>query len=247
MAFLRRGIIPFSILAGCVLLTRPADILAEDRPAGIPAEYSRLYQQTFSSDTALRDFAFPDPTAWRIVPQESFSFLEQFRPAKYQPPVRSPVNYGLIAKQTFGNFVMDVECQQTSREYGHRDMVFVLGYQSPSRYYYAHIASKADDHANQIFLVNDAPRKKISTMSNSGNNWGKDRWKTVRIRRDLQSGEIAVYFHDLSKPVMTATDRTFAAGRVGFGTFDDTCRIRSVQIWGESAKPTDPPVFHQSK
>ena len=34
------------------------------------------------------------------------------------------------------------------KEYGHRDMVFVFGYQSPAKFYYVHIATKADPNAN---------------------------------------------------------------------------------------------------
>ncbi len=38
----------------------------------------------------------------------------------------------------------------------------------------------------------------------------------------MSDGTIEVYFDDMKTPVMTATDKTFAWGRVGLGTFDDT-------------------------
>ena len=34
-------------------------------------------------------------------------------------------------------------------------------------------------------------------------------------------GTIEIYFDDMKKPVMTASDKTFGAGRVGIGSFDD--------------------------
>jgi len=54
------------------------------------------------------------------------------------------------------------------------------------------------------------------------------------VRRDTASGSIEVFFDDLSKPVLRATDRTFLSGQVGFGTFDDTGRIDDVMLWGRS-------------
>jgi len=176
-------------------------------------------------------------------------FLEQFKNADYKPPHRSPTNFCLVAGTKVGDFVMDVEGQQTSKEYGHRDMVFVFGYQGPARYYYAHIATKGDDNANQVFVVNDAPRTKITKSGNAGNDWGgPDVWKTVRIERKVADGTIKVYFDDLSKPVMQAEDKTFGAGWVGFGTFDDTCRVRSVKVHAPTAEKTlDGPPFAKGK
>lgn len=207
-----------------------------------------LYESDLTRPKAIDEFAFPDPTAWRIADVEGAKVLEQFRPAKYRPPFRSPTNFCLVEGKKFGDFVMDVECEQTSKEYGHRDMVFVFGFESPSKFYYAHIATKGDDHANQIFVVNDAARKKITSTGNAGNDWGKPgTWKKVRIERKLADGSIKVYFDDLTKPIMEATDKSFGAGHVGFGTFDDTCRVRKVAVRGPSAEDAPAPKFPEPK
>ena len=228
-------------------LSLPLLARAADKPAGIPANYKLLYEQTFAGPDAMKAFAFPDPKAWRLAEVDGTTVLEQFRPAKYKPPHRSPGNFGLIAGKKFGEFVMDIECQQTGKEYGHRDMVFVFGYQNPSQYYYSHIATKADDHANNIFIVDNAPRTKISTTTNPGNDWGKDAWKTVRVVRKPDSGTIRIYFDDMKTPIMEATNDKFGTGWVGFGTFDDTARVRSVKIWGKTAEDTDAPKFAGQK
>lgn len=232
-----------------VVLFPLAVIAAEKPPVGVPEGYQLLYQSDFTMPDARKAFAFPDPAAWRITDDGGTLVLEQHKAAKYAPPYRSPFNFCLIRGQKFGDFVMDVECQQTSKEYGHRDMVFVYGYQSPSRYYYTHIATKTDDYANQCFIVHDAPRTKISTATNPGNDWGPHgTWKTVRIVRNATDGRTRVYFGDLTKPIMEAKDKTFAAGWVGFGSFDDTCKVRSVRVWGQSADPTPAgPMFAPAK
>jgi hypothetical protein len=230
------------VLACGILLTAAT---AADKPAGVPDGYKLVYAQDFAKGEAIKDFAFPDPAAWRMAQMDGKRFLEQHKNADYKPPHRSPTNFGLIAGTKVGDFVLDVEAQQTSKEYGHRDMVFVFGYQGPAKYYYAHIATKGDDNANQIFIVNDAPRTKITKTGNAGNDWGgPDVWKTVRVERKLADGTIKVYFDDLAKPIMQAQDKTFGAGWVGFGTFDDTCRVRSVKVYAPTAEKTrDGPPF----
>jgi hypothetical protein len=55
----------------------------------------------------------------------------------------------------------------------------------------------------------------------------------VRVVRDSTSGSIQVYFDNMDKPIMTAQDRTFLSGGIGFGSFDDTGAIDSVIVWGK--------------
>ncbi len=207
---------------------------AEEKPADIPADYRLQYSQDFAAPQAVSDFVFSDPAAWRISPSGDKPALELVKQSNYKPPFRSPVNIALVGDKQFGDFVLDVECMQTGKEYGHRDMVLFFGYQDPANYYYVHIATKADDHANQIFIVDDAPRRKISQESNSGNNWGLNVWRHVRLERRLASGQIKVNFEDMTRPIMVAEDKTFGAGWLGFGSFDDTGKVTAVRVWGPS-------------
>jgi hypothetical protein len=106
------------------------------------------------------------------------------------------------------------------KDYGHRSMCMFFGYQDPANFYYVHFGKQMDDHANQIFIVDDAPRTKISTKTTDGTPWD-DAWHHVKIVRTVEDGAIAIYFDDMETPVMTATDKTFASGQIGLGTFDD--------------------------
>jgi hypothetical protein len=56
----------------------------------------------------------------------------------------------------------------------------------------------------------------------------------------VSDGTIKVYFDDLSKPIMVAEDKTFGAGCIGFGAFDDTGKVDNIRIWGPAVetKPT---------
>jgi hypothetical protein len=120
---------------------------------------------------------------------------------------------------------------QTGHEYGHRDMCLFLNFQSPDEYYYSHIATQTDDRAHNIFIVDSMPRTKISHKTTQGVDWGKNEWKKVRIHRDSKTGTIDVYFEDMTKPIISASDTTFKEGWVGFGSFDDSGRIDNIKLW----------------
>lgn len=176
-----------------------------------------------------------DPNAWRISKVDGNTVYDQFQPSKVKTPVRSPFNRSLIKDLKVSSFVLDVKLQSTIKDYGHRDMCLFFGYQDPAHMYYVHLGKQADDHANQIFIVNNEPRKKISQTSSSGTNW-TDNWHHARVIRDTKTGTIEVYFDDMEKPVMTAKDETFKQGQVGVGSFDDTGRIDNVYLFGDIAK-----------
>ena len=159
------------------------------------------------------------------------SFTVSSRPVNYKPKFRSPFNYTLLKEHGVGDFVMEVRVQSTRAEYGHRDACFFFGWQDPDHFYYVHIATKADDNANQVFIVNGAARTKISTTSTEGTKWSEG-WHNVRIVRRVEPGTIEVYFDNMDKPIMTATDKTFTHGQVGFGTFDDTANFDDFKLYG---------------
>jgi hypothetical protein len=129
-------------------------------------------------------------------------------------------------------FVLEAKVKQTGREYGHRDLCLFFGYNDPSHFYYVHMATKSDPHANSIFLVNGAPRVSIAKERTDGTAWD-DQYHTVRVVRNPQSGLIQVFRDDMTKPIMSAEDKTFVSGGVGVGSFDDTGHFDDIRIWGK--------------
>ncbi len=208
---------------------------AGESPA-LPQGYKLLFEQNFEGGAKRSDFAMTDPSAWKITKEENNGALELVTQSKYSPPVRSPVNIALIADKVFGSFVLEADMLQTGREYGHRDMCIFFGVTAPDTFYYAHIATKTDDHAHNIFIVSKQPRTKISTETTPGVNWGLNIWHKVRLERTVEDGSIKVYFDDMSKPIMVAKDKTFGSGYIGFGSFDDTGKVDNIRIWGPSAE-----------
>ena len=167
--------------------------------------------------------------------------------ARYRPQVRSPFNIALVAGQAFGDVTIDVEMQQSGREYGHRDLCVFFGHRGHDRFYYVHLATKADPHAHNVFLVDGAPRRAIATRTTEGVDWGaSDSWHRIRVTR--RGATIHVYFDDMETPIMVAEDATHGVGQVGFGSFDDEGRFRNVRITGEPvplAADGRRPTFHR--
>ena len=147
-----------------------------------------------------------DPKAWKVVNTDRGSYYSQFGQSNYKGPHRSPFN-----------------------------MCLFFGYQDPAHLYYVHMAKQADDHANQIFIVNAADRVKISTKTTKGTAWD-DNWHHVKVVRTVADGKIEIYFDDMKTPIMTATDKTFTWGQVGIGSFDDTGNWKDVTLRGTKVK-----------
>jgi hypothetical protein len=209
-------------------------IAASHAAENIPSGYKLLYQQDFEKPGAIEDFVMTDPSAWKVTKDEKGGALELVSQSHYTPAFRSPFNIALIKGKEFGDFVMEADVIQTGKEYGHRDMCFFFGFDNPEHFYYAHIATAADDHAHNIFIVDNEPRTKIAKTTTKGAHWGLNLWHHVRIERELSDGMIKIYFDDMTLPIMMGESHAFEWGRIGFGSFDDTGKVDNIKIWGPS-------------
>jgi len=201
---------------------------ADDLPVLLKEDFKRGFARWDTTDAG----------AWRVSEfgKPGNRVLELYGASKYKPPHRSPVNIALLKYNTVSDFVLTAKVRTTKKSYGHRDMCLFFGYQDPAHFYYVHLGQKADDHANQIFIVNDAPRTKISEKTSAGTPWKDDTWHQVKIVREVKSGLIEVYFDDMEKPMMVAHDKTFDWGRIGLGSFDDTGMWDDVELSGIKVK-----------
>jgi hypothetical protein len=214
-------------LAVCCVLGFAAVAMAAD-----DAEMPEIFTETFEDGAG--SWTPTDKSAWKLTEIEEgnkvFDLIK--KKSDYAPPHRSPHNIALKQGPEVSSFVLDVDVRSTSRPYDHRSLCLFFNYEDPSHFYYVHLGQKADPHANQIFIVNDAPRTKISTKTTDGTPWD-DEWHHVRVKRDAESGLIQVFFDDMETPVMEATDKTFTSGTVGIGSFDDPGQFDNVKLRGK--------------
>lgn len=197
-----------------------------------------------SVDANLSALVSSDSAAWAVGQDGSGEYLELRSASNYSPPHRSLHSIALLAEHSLGSFVLEFDALSTGRNYGHRDLCLIFGFQDPANYYYIHIAPAPDANAHNIFLVNDAPRRNLLEVQPKGFEWD-DAWHHLRLVRDVQSGSIALYIDGSEEPIIQGVDTTFASGFVGLGSFDDTGRFRNIELRGEPAEGSwSPPVFN---
>jgi len=196
-----------------------------------PAElegHKLVYHDDFEAGSGKWEMT--DPKAWAVTGEPGAKALSLKESSDYSPPVRSPKSIAWLKEIQAGDFILDLRIKQTGREYGHRDACVFLGRQDASHFYYVHLATKADDHANSIFLVNGAPRVSIAKERTTGTQWSSE-YHHVRIKRSVESGKIEVFFDDMSKPAMVAEDKTFGVGQIGVGSFDDSADFDDIALY----------------
>jgi hypothetical protein len=207
------------------------------------AELPLLVEDSFEGDLSLWKLSDPEgaePT-WKIINSSDEAkpnyVLRSLGGSKFEPPYRSPWNMALLKDTVVGDFEITVRVQNTNYDAGdHRDLCIFWGYQDPAHLYYVHLGAKPDPHSCQIFIVNDADRTLITDKKSTGTPWDRD-WHDVKVVRNVESGDIAVYFDDMQEPVMTANDKTFTWGRVGIGTFDDNGNFDDFKLRGVKVEP----------
>lgn len=204
-------------------------------PSYVPNGYELAYEESFAEPSSLDELLIANDSEW-------FHALEgyvEFTGATYTPPYRSPFSLAVIRGVSASSFVMEVELLQTSTGEGHRDMIIAWNVVSPSEFYYAHVSEQHDDVAHHVHIVDSADRAPITEMFTPGFDWGTDVWRTLRVVRDAASGSMEVYDVDEDELILSATDATFTTGFFGFGSFDNTGRVRNVRIWSPDATVTE--------
>jgi hypothetical protein len=150
--------------------------------------------------------------------------------------IRRPAALAILKSHPLHDVTMRLELRSTAPvDLAVRDVQLIVGYQSPSQFYYVHLSAKTDPVHNGIFIVNNADRKRLDEPTSKA--YLTDQaWHTVRLERNSVSGRIAVFFDDRLDPVLAATDTTFRSGRVGVGSFDETGEFRNIEVTGTAVR-----------
>lgn len=215
-----------AMLGGCVNLGDRSKSVRSD--SGV-----RWGSLLFDAPENMLLFDYTDPGVFRYTTVEEYAgAMELFGSSSYLPPYRSPLALALLRDVDASWCDLTFAVRQTGREYPHRDLCFVFGYQDPAHFYYAHLASAADDAAHHVMMVNGADRAPITSRRSDGVRWGgADEWHKVRLQ--WRGGHVAVFFDDGAEPVLEADDDTFRHGRIGFGSFDDTGQLGGLSVMYE--------------
>jgi hypothetical protein len=161
-----------------------------------------------------------------------------------RPGPRRPYEYAVLTKgPELGTERIDADVRiDTPTDVTDRDVIIVFGYRSDTQFYYVHLSQDDSIYPhNGIFLVNNADRLRIEDQWDPVRSRGAapsitdTKWHHVTVIRHTDTGEIAVYLDHSKDPRMTAVDKTLTSGRVGFGSFDNTGRVRDFRVTGTAA------------
>lgn len=187
------------------------------------------------------------PRHWDPLTDELWRFdgreLIQTRAGTAPAGPRRPFEYAIVTK---GPELTSVDISARVRidepvAVNNRDVIVIWNYQSPTRFYYAHLSqdNKVYPH-NGIFVVDDADRRRIDDQWNGSVGAEPaitdEDWHRVRLDYDAGTGAIAVFMDGSDEPLMTATDTTFSGGRMGFGSFDNYGRVSAFKAVGQRAE-----------
>ncbi|PQO47418.1 hypothetical protein C5Y93_05075 [Blastopirellula marina] len=217
----RHATVGFSLVFSCLAALSAAE------PADLPLVYSDDFEQGAAA------WSPTDPATWSVVELPDGNHAYKLSGVgKYKPPFRSPFSLSILKGKLFGDFVLTAKAKTLQTSRGHRDMVVAWGMQDPANFYYVHLGEKTDDHSNQIFVVDDAPRIKISEKTSAGTPWKDDTWHQIKVVRQVESGLIEVYFDDMETPQLVAHDKRYAWGEIAIGSFDDLGLWDDIRING---------------
>ncbi|MGP3913153.1 hypothetical protein [Nonomuraea sp. 10N515B] len=166
-----------------------------------------------------------------------------------RPGPRRPFEYAVLKTgPEFASARIDAKVRlDTPTSVSNRDVIIVFGYRSDTEFYYVHLSQDNTIYPhNGIFVVNNADRLRIDDQWNGQVGAPPavtdTAWHRVRVTHCTDTGRISVYVDGAETPLMTATDRTFASGRVGFGSFDNIGRMRDLTVKGTPVRDGTAPV-----
>lgn len=198
--------------------------------------YGRVVGQEVAEVLFVDDFQ-SGVSKWEPTDSQSWDWLQDGsnrtyainkRISAYEPKYRSPHNIAMVRDLSVGNVRIEFRVRSTKDTGNHRDCCVFFGYQDPEHFYYVHLGAKPDPASGQIMIVDGAPRRPL-TSNTRGVAWD-DAWHRVKLEREVSTGKIRVYFDDMDEPLMSVQDKTFGAGRIGIGSFDDQNEFDDVRV-----------------
>jgi hypothetical protein len=220
----------------------------EKPPEGVPEDYTLQLDLPFKAQGDLSTLLAGNQNGWMFDAADGGSLA--FNGAGYTapPPVNESLSsFAVISSTKFGSFVLDVELQQTNPDTNqpHRDLCIVFNAADHKHFFYAHIAATHDERSHNIHVIDNAPRAPITATNSGGIQWGPPgTWHKLRLMRDASAGNIAVYLDGKNDdPILTASSTKFTTGYIGFGTFQDGGKVRSLKVWTKTSEKVATTTF----
>jgi hypothetical protein len=228
----------WAALLGAVALPGAVTALVSARPAA----RTQIFREAFSSGN-LDAWEFPHPEDWEILSDGPLHYLHMKRSREPGVP-RRPLQFALAKLGPVESFELLARVRREGRS-----MIVVFGYVDTLHFYYAHLSMDRgtnDPVHNGIFIVNGGPRKCIAGLD-AGPALPDTAWHTVRIAGDVSSGRIQVFMDGQKEPSFSVEDHTFACGRIGVGSFDETGDFADIRVFAHGVGCVPAPIPHSGQ
>jgi hypothetical protein len=210
------------MMNGCVLVLSLLGIVTQAAGPEITVK------PALSGERGLADFDLDGNGTWTV--RDATLVLD--KAGVPGGPIRRPAALAILKSEPLTDLTLTAEVRSTAPvDLAVRDVQLIVGYQSPTQFYYVHLGAKTDPVHNGIFLVNNADRRRIDEPT-SRSRLVDQAWHRVRLERNVTAGTIRVFVDDDKVPALSATDKTLTWGRVGVGSFDETGEFRAIQVTG---------------
>lgn len=182
--------------------------------AAVPAAQERTTVSPPLTHTAhlARDWTLDGSGTWALRD----GVLALLAPGMPGGVIRRPLALAILAGADFADVALAAEIRSTAAMPDvapRRDVLLIVGYQSPARFYYVHLSAARDAVHNGIFLVHDADRRRIDDTSAVAP-LVDQQWHRARVVRTVKSGRIEVFLrrphradHDGNRPDPRARPR----------------------------------------
>ncbi len=194
-----------------------------EEQANLPPRF-RLAAAYDFEDGRADAFSPRQGNVWRVEKDPAGSWAYHLaEPGKQILKIRAPRGYAILNAPEVGDFVLTLRAKcERPPDFRGQDVDIYFGFRDMEHYYYVHFSNVSDDVHNAICKVNGKDRQPITSDSRAPAWLVGQRYHLLKLVRRAATGQISAYIDDMTEPVMTAWDKTFPTGRVGFGSFDDT-------------------------
>lgn len=166
---------------------------------------------------------------WELAREDEKGFYRLKEPGQHNEGIIRPAEYSLVKNLVFTDFTLKCKIRcDAPLDVRYRDAVIIFGYQDDAHFYYVQFSNISDDLHNTIMMVVGDYRKRINT--NIPERTLTDlSFHDVKVKRKKE--KIEVYFD--GKLIMGSEDKTFPAGKVGIGSFDDVGSFDDFYVKGK--------------
>lgn len=135
-----------------------------------------------------------------------------------------------------GNFTLTADASVASTSNAFNDFSILFGYQDTNNYYFASFNESNDANTSGVFRVSGGTQTQIADITNL-----ITPGTTYSIRIERAGNSINVFRNGTS--LASVSDSTFASGKVGFGSRNDTCTFDNLIVTKPAPTPTPTPTI----